>query len=141
MGKLQKLLDEIIIEEQTKLSLIREYVSPEVVVDAIKNRYNVNIEYDDPDLEPGSAPSKRYIQPYNFSDTTADNAAIRAYQIFGGSKTVPNAWKIFRLDRIRSWRPTKIKFAKPISDKDPRIPKFNPNGDRTMKRVHNIVKF
>lgn len=142
---LYNLYESVIIEEVAKqLQLITEGVSEDAVNDAIKNRYNVNIEYDDyPNANPPVPPSTRYIQVYNFADTKANNKAIRAFQIFGGSKTTPKngAWKIFRLDRIRSWQPTKIKFARPVSDKDPSIPTYNQTGDRTMSRIHNKVEF
>lgn len=144
-SKLYKIFDSIILEElEIKKRSLNENVSKDAVMDAIKNRYNVNITYDDyPNSPVPVAPSKRYIQVYNFSDTIAGNEAIRAFQIFGGSKTTPQkgAWKIFRLDRIRSWEPTKVKFARPVSDKDPSIPTYNGNGDKTMQRVHYKVKF
>ena len=132
--KLYNLFEDIILEVTNKCkNLLTENVSREQVEDAINNKYYVNILYDDfPDGEEQVPPSKRYIQVYNFSDTTANNAAIRAFQMGGQSKTTPNegAWKIFRLDRM----PTKMKFHRP---KD----KFNPNGDRSMSRVHNIATF
>lgn len=144
--KLYNIFKSIILEEIANKSLLTEGVSPEAVNDAIKNRYNVNITYDDyPDSEIPVPPSKRYIQVYNYSDTKKNNEAIRAYQIFGGSKTTPKsgAWKIFRLDRIRSWKPTKVKFSKPIQMKASpgTIPDYNQNGDRSMNRVINSVKF
>lgn len=135
--KLYKLFENIILCEADEPSLLTGSVSDEDVIDAIKGKYFVNITYDDyPNEESSTTPSKRYIQVYNFSDTVADNKAIRAYQAGGQSKTTPGrgAWKIFRLDRIRSWQPTKMKFYSPID-------KFNPNGDRTMKTVHNIASF
>jgi NACalpha-BTF3-like transcription factor len=133
--KLYKLFENIILREVGEP--LTGNVSDEDVIDAINGKYFVNITYDDyPDENPSVTPSKRYIQVYNFSDTTANNKAIRAYQTGGGSKTTPGrgAWKIFRLDRIRSWQPTKMKFYSPVD-------KFNPNGDRTMKTVHNIATF
>jgi hypothetical protein len=140
--KLYNLFNEIILEESKKL--LTENVSEEQVKDAIENKYNVNILYDDyPDEVPSVQPSKRYIQVYNFAETKAGNKAIRAFQIFGGSKTTPKegAWKIFRLDRIRGWYPTKMKFNKPVSDKDLNLPKYNNDGDRTMRTVFNKVDF
>lgn len=130
--------------EEVSKKLLKEGVDETAVLDAIKNRYNVNITYDDyPNANPPVPPSKRYIQVYNYSDTIADNACIRAYQIFGGSKSTPDrpGWKIFRLDRIRSWQPTKVHFNKPVSDKGANIPRYNQQGDKTMKIVHNKVEF
>lgn len=140
--KLYNLFEDIILEESKRL--LTENVSDQQVMDAIKGKYNVNILYDDyPNAVPSVPPSKRYIQVYNFSETKSGNKAIRAYQIFGGSKTTPKsgAWKIFRLDRIRYWEPTKMKFTKPVSDLDSRIPKYNQQGDRAMSRVINKVDF
>lgn len=143
--KLYKLFDDIIFEELIKAKkLISENVSDDDVLAAINGKYNVNITYDDyPEATPAVAPSKRYIQVYNFAETKAGNKAIRAFQIFGGSKTTPKngAWKIFRLDRIRSWHPTSVKFAQPVSNLSSIIPKYNDSGDRTMSRVYNKVQF
>lgn len=140
--KLYNLLQEVILEEKAKI--LAENVSDQQIDDAINGKYNVNILYDDyPDAEPSVAPSKRYIQVYNRAETKAGNKAIRAFQIFGGSKTTPKkgAWKIFRLDRIRGWFPTKMKFYKPVSDYSTDIPKYNNLGDRTMSRVVKKVSF
>jgi hypothetical protein len=143
--KLYNLLEDIILNEVAKRKyLLTENVSEQEVINAIEGKYNVNILYDDyPNANPSVEPSKRYIQVYNFAETKAGNKAIRAYQIFGGSKTTPKtgAWKIFRLDRIRGWYPTKVRFATPVSDKSPSIPTYNKNGDRTMSRVFNKVEF
>lgn len=139
--KLYKLFEEIILEA-SGTSLLTENVSDQDVIDAINGKYNVNITYDDnPSSSQPVQPSKRYIQVYNFAETIAGNKAIRAFQIFGGSKTTPNhgAWKIFRLDRIRSWTPTKVKWKRPVSDLSPSIPTYNKDGDRTMGRLFNKV--
>lgn len=140
--KLLDLYNDILLEETQRL--ISEGVSDAEVLNAITDKYNVNILYDDyPEAVPSVPPSKRYIQVYNFSETKAGNKAIRAFQIFGGSKTTPKlgVWKIFRLDRIRGWSPTKMKFTKPVSDLDSNIPQYNTTGDRTMSRVMNKVEF
>lgn len=137
--KLYNIFESLILEEIVKNSkVITEGVSNDDVNSAINGKYNVNILYRDYE---GQAPSKRYIQVYNLSKTKGGNDAIRAYQIFGGSKTTPKtgAWKIFRLDRIEGWFPTKVKWEKPVSDLDSSIPKYNTNGDRTMAQVMNKV--
>ncbi len=136
--KLYNLFEAIIFEEVEKHKLITEGVSNDEVIAAINGKYNVNILYRDYEDQP---PSKRYIQVYNFSKTKAGNDAIRAYQIFGGSKKGENKgfWKIFRLDRIEGWFPTKVKWNKPVSDLDTSIPKYNAHGDRTMATVMNKV--
>lgn len=142
--KLYNIFESIILEETEKQrKLLYENVSPEAVNDAINNKYNVNILYRDYDDQP---PSKRYIQVYNYAKTkgnkTGGNDAIRAYQIFGGSKSgkPQGFWKIFRLDRIVGWYPTKVKFKQPVSDLDPSIPKYNKHGDKSMTTIYNKVK-
>ena len=143
--KLYNLLEDIILEERAKL--ITEGVSDQEVMDAINKKYNVNILYDDfPDSTPAVPPSKRYIQVYDFIETKSGNKAISAYQIFGGSKTTPKkgAWKIFRLDRIRGWFPTKMAFNTAVSDLpsyNKSEPKFNPTGNKVASRIISKIKF
>jgi predicted DNA-binding transcriptional regulator YafY len=133
--KLYNLFEELILEEINKNhQLITEGVSIEDVKAAIDGKYNVNILYRDFEDAP---PSKRYIQVYNLAKTKAGNEAIRAYQIFGASKrgNKHGFWKIFRLDRIEGWYPTRVKWLKPVSDLSPSIPKYNTTGDRSMSQV------
>lgn len=133
--KLYNLYEELIFEETNRnIRLLTEGVSIEDVKAAIDGRYNVNILYRDFEDAP---PSKRYIQVYNLAKTKSGNDAIRAFQIFGASKrgNKNGFWKIFRLDRIDGWYPTKVKWTKAISDIDPSIPKYNNAGDRTMSHV------
>lgn len=141
--KLYNIYESVILEEVNK-QLLMETDYTQSAIDAINGKYNVNILYKDYDDQP---PSKRYIQVYNFSKTkgnvTGGNDAIRAFQIFGGSKTTPkeSAWKIFRLDRIVGWFPTKVRWKRPVSDLDSRIPTYNKTGDRSMAQVYNKVQF
>lgn len=141
--KLYNLYEELILEEISKnRQLITEGVSIEDVKAAIDGRYNVNILYRDFEDAP---PSKRYIQVYNLSKTKSGNDAIRAFQIFGASKkgNKNGFWKIFRLDRIEGWYPTKVKWTKAVSDVEPSVPKYNTTGDRSMSQVSykvNLVR-
>ena len=138
--KLYNLFEEIILEE--KSLLLTEGVSDEQVIDAIKNKYRVKIWYNDPTRKPSDPPSERYIEIYNYGDTMANNGAIRAYQVGGQSTTTRGgAWKLFRLDRIVKWQPTKVHWKDPISDpnRDPSAPKYNQSGDRSMRHVYNKI--
>ena len=139
--KLYNLFEDIILEST---NLLIESVDFNTVKDSIDKKYNVNIVYIDGD----GVRTSRYIQPYVLGDTLASNKAIRAYQIFGGSRTMSGneqgGWRIFRLDRIVDWKPTKMKFSVPVSD----LPsfminrgRFNPNGDQMFSRVDAIAKF
>lgn len=141
--RLYNLYEELILEEINKnRQLITEGVSIEDVKATIDGRYNVNILYRDFEDAP---PSKRYIQVYNLSKTKSGNDAIRAFQIFGASKkgNKNGFWKIFRLDRIEGWYPTKVKWTKAVSDIEPSVPKYNTTGDRSMSQVSykvNLVR-
>jgi len=43
---------------------------------------------------------------------------------------------LFRVDKIGSWKPKKGEFfRRPISDRKKGVPKFNPNGDRSMVQI------
>lgn len=121
-------------ETENRKQLLTEGVSVDDVKAAIDGKYNVNILYRDYDDQP---PSKRYVQVYNLAKTKSGNEAIRAFQIFGASKKGEKNgyWKIFRLDRIEGWFPTKVKWNKPVSDLEPSIPKYNSNGDRSMSTI------
>ena len=132
--KLYNLFEELILEEVERNRLLLESVSEDNVKAAIDGRYNVNILYRDFENAP---PSKRYIQVYQYGITKAGNRAIRAYQIFGASKTTPkeSAWKIFRLDRIEGWFPTKVKWNKPVSDLDASIARYNKDGDKSFSQI------
>ena len=143
--KLYNLFEDIILEEVKNLLI--ESVDFNTVKDSIENKYNINIVYIDGD----GVRTSRYIQPYVLGDTLAGNKAIRAYQIFGGSRTMATkgeqaqgGWRIFRLDRIVEWKPTKMRFTVPVSD----LPsfmlnrgRFNPNGDKMFSRIDAIAKF
>jgi hypothetical protein len=137
--KLYNIFQEIIFEEISKKISLNESVSSDEIEAAIDGKYNVNILYRDFEDQP---PSKRYIQVYAFAKTKAGNDAIRAYQIFGGSKkgNKNGFWKIFRLDRIEGWYPTNVKWLQPVSKLDSSIPKYNVNGDGSMSQVMHKVK-
>lgn len=144
--KLYNLFEELILES-VKEKLLVESVDFNTVKDSIMGKYNVKIVYVDGD----GVRTSRYIQPYVLGDTLAGNKAIRAYQIFGGSRTMTTSgeqaqggWRIFRLDRIVDWVPTNMKFKVPISD----LPsfmisrgRFNPNGDKMFNTIDAIAKF
>lgn len=137
--KLYNIFENLILEEIVNKNVICENVDYSQINDAIDNRYRVKIEYKDAENAP---PSKRFIEVYAVGLTKAGNPVIRAYQIFGGTKTVIPKWKFFRLDKITKWEPVKqLKFNKPISDRDNSIPKFNSTGDKSMSKVNNIAKF
>jgi predicted DNA-binding transcriptional regulator YafY len=121
----------------TVKSLILEVASINSITDAIKKRQKVIIYYDGD--EPGGR-GLREIEPVCFGYSKADNPILRAWDYEGSSHTgykgeqpLPG-WRIFRLDKIQSFRPTGEVFNQPQ-------PGYNPNGDKSMNRVIINVKF
>lgn len=113
--------------------ILKESVSVNSIEDSIKNRYRVVINYEG-DPSHGIAPGIRTIEVYAYGLTKAGNPVIRAFQPYGDTASkVPN-WKFFRIDRIKSWKPTYSLVTKPANG-------FNPDGDRSMSVVYSIANF
>jgi len=46
------------------------------------------------------------------------------------------------LDKIRDWDDVnEVPFRTPISDRIPNVPKYNPNGDKSMITIYKQAKF
>jgi predicted DNA-binding transcriptional regulator YafY len=115
----------------TAKSLILEIASINSIVDAIKKK-DVCIIYYDGD-EPGGR-GLRKIEPVCFGYSKADNPVLRAWDSEGasyssqsGEQPLPG-WRLFRVDKILSFKPTTEKFNSLRAG-------YNPNGDRGMLRV------
>lgn len=119
-------------------NLILEGVTRSDINDAINKKYRVNIYYDGDGV---NGKGKRTIEVYGFGLNHFGNLVIRAYQVFGDTKTKKPAWKIFRVDKIVRWEKTGWSYNSPINQRDPSAPSFNPNGDKDMLRIYNIAKF
>ena len=117
-----------------------ESVTDDQIKDAIENKYNVKLWYDDGDRKTSSGPTQRYVQIYVLGDTLANNPAIRAYQIGGQSKSGERNWKLFRLDRIVKMEPTKIRWNNSIDNMVDSIPEYNRSGDKSMTNIRAMVK-
>jgi predicted DNA-binding transcriptional regulator YafY len=121
----------------TVKSLILEVASIDSVVDSIKNRQRVIIYYDGD--EPGGR-GLREIEPVCFGYSKADNPVLRAWDEEGASHTAYKGeqplpgWRLFRVDKILSFKPTGEQFNNPRPD-------YNPNGDKSMSRVVINAKF
>jgi predicted DNA-binding transcriptional regulator YafY len=118
-------------------SLILEVASIDTITNAIKNKDKIVMNYDGD--EPGGG-GLREIEPVCFGYSKADNPILRAWDYEGSSHTgykgeqpLPG-WRIFRLDKILSFKPTGEKFNESR-------PGYNPNGDKSMTRVIINVKF
>jgi hypothetical protein len=115
----------------TVKSLILEVASIDSVVNAIKNKDKIIIYYDGD--EPGGR-GLRNIEPVCFGYSKAGNPVLRAWDEEGASHTAYKGeqplpgWRLFRVDKIQSFRPSGDKFNQPK-------PGYNPRGDKSMTRV------
>ncbi len=123
--------------ETTLKSLIVEIASSGSVVDCSKNKKKANIYYDGD--EPGGR-GLREIEPVCLGTSKAGNKVLRAWDEEGASHTgykgeqpLPG-WRLFRLDKVLSLKPTGENFSE-------MKPNFNPNGDKSMTNVIIIAKF
>jgi predicted DNA-binding transcriptional regulator YafY len=123
--------------QETLKGLICEIASVDSVVNAIKNKQKVVIYYDGD--EPGGR-GLREIEPVCLGTSKAGNKVLRAWDEEGSSHTAYKGeqplpgWRLFRLDKILSLKPTGENFAE-------MKPNFNPNGDKSMTSIIIIAKF
>lgn len=112
-------------------SLILEVASIESIVDAIKKKRKIVIYYNGD--EPGGR-GLRVIEPVCFGYSKSDNPVLRAWDEEGSSHTAYKGeqplpgWRLFRADKILSFKPTADNF-------NTVRPGYNPRGDKSMKRV------
>ncbi len=116
--------------------LLKESVSGDEVIDAINKRRGVLITYHGEDNEHTGA---RYIEPYVYGLTTANNPAIRAYQYYGDTKKGAPAWKLLRLDRVLSWKPTGNTFEIEPQARGWAAEAFNGN-DKLLPTIYATVE-
>ena len=122
---------------ETLKSLIVEIASIESVIDCIKNRKKCIVYYDGD--EPGGR-GLRELEPVCLGTSKSGNKVLRAWDAEGASHTAYKGeqplpgWRLFRLDKILSLKPTGETFSE-IK------PNFNPDGDKSMKSVIIIAKF
>jgi len=112
-------------------SLILEVASIDSIVDAIKKKDVIVIYYDGD--EPGGR-GLRTIEPVCFGYSKSDNPVLRAWDLEGASHTgykgeqpLPG-WRLFRVDKILSFKPTGEKFNE-------LRPGYNLGGDKGMIKV------
>ena len=118
-------------------SLICEVASIDTVVDCIKNRKRCIIYYDGD--EPGGR-GIREIEPVALGTSKAGNLVLRGWDREGASHTAYKgeqplpSWRLFRLDKILSCKPTGEIYNTPR-------PNYNFNGDKSMSSIMIIAKF
>lgn len=113
-----------------------EAVSSDKVIDAIRNRYQVIINYSD---DKNRAPEKRLIEPYTYGISKAGNGVLRAFQYDGDTYRGKPKWKLFRLDRVESWTPTEQYFNVQPKDRGWAAEPYNEQGDNSMVNVLSMV--
>ena len=117
--------------------LITEIASLDSIQDAIKNKKRVVIYYDGD--EPGGR-GLRLIEPVCLGRSKRNNLVLRAWDDEGaslrgylGTRPMPG-WRLFKVDKILSFKPTAEVFTTPR-------PNYNPNGDKSMTSVIINAKF
>lgn len=123
--------------QESLRGIINEIASLDSVINAIKNRYRVIIYYDGD--EPGGR-GIREIEPVCLGVSKAGNKVLRAWDNEGSSHTdyigdqpLPG-WRLFRLDKILSNKPTGEVYNEIRPD-------YNLNGDKSMVSVIINAKF
>ena len=123
--------------KDTLKNLICEIAFIDSVVDAIKQRQKVVIYYDGD--EPGGR-GLRNIEPVCLGVSKAGNKVLRGWDDEGASHTAYKGeqplpgWRLFRLDKILSIKPTGEVYNTPK-------PNYNFNGDKSMVSVIINAKF
>ena len=115
----------------TLKDIILEVVAVNSVTDTIKKKQKIVVYYDGD--EPGGK-GLRLIEPVCFGYSKADNPVLRAWDLEGASHTAYKGeqplpgWRLFRLDKIMTFKPDDDYFTSPR-------PGYNFNGDKSMSRV------
>jgi len=127
--KLYSILNNIILEAAERVEVER----------AIVNHDRIRINYlGDETIQAG----ERDIEPYVLGLSKKGNPILRAYQYRGVTDTEQPGWKTFLLDKVRDWSDLNVTpFTSPISDRVRNIPKYNPNGDKSMITIYKQAKF
>jgi len=113
-------------------SLILEVAARTPVMDCMQSKRIAELSYDDGE-DPGGK-GKRWIEIYAYGKSIAGNDVVRVYQIGGDTKTIQPGWKLFRTDRMDNFKKLGGNFYEPRK-------LFNPNGDKDMIEIYNIIKF
>ena len=124
------------LQESLK-SLICEIASIDSLIVAIKNKHKLVIYYDGD--EPGGR-GLREIEPVCLGVSKSGNKVLRAWDMEGSSHTAYKGeqplpgWRLFRLDKILSNKPTGEVYNEPK-------PGYNFDGDKSMVNVIINAKF
>ena len=122
---------------KTLSNLLTEAASINDVRDSIRNKKVMIIYYDGND---NGGKGYRTIEPVCLGFSKRDNMVLRAWEREGASYSAQNkgnvlpGWRLFRVDKIFTYKPTFDKF-------DEVRPNYNPQGDKSMIRVLLNAKF
>lgn len=117
--------------------LITEIAAISDMTSSIKKRNLVTIYYDGND---NGGKGYRTIEPVCLGFSKKDNMVLRAWEVEGASYSAKNkgnflpGWRLFRVDKIFTYKPTLDKF-------NTVRPNYNPTGDKSMIRVLVNAKF
>jgi predicted DNA-binding transcriptional regulator YafY len=120
--------------------IITEAATLEDVVRAIKNRQKIIIYYDGDEGNGVSGKGLREIEPVCLGISKANNRVLRAWDVEGASYTASKGeqplpgWRLFRVDKILSFKPTGEIYNEPR-------PNYNLTGDKDMINVIINAKF
>jgi predicted DNA-binding transcriptional regulator YafY len=124
------------LQESLK-GLLCEIASIGSVQDAINKKQVITIYYDGD--EPGGR-GIREVEPVALGKSRAGNLVMRGWDREGashtaykGEKPLPG-WRLFRLDKILSLKPTGEVYNQPH-------PGYNFNGDKSMTSIITVAKF
>lgn len=112
-------------------SLITEIASIDDMQRAIKQKMVMVINYNDDKPE---ARGFRSVEPVCLGYSKAGNLVLRAWEREGASYSAAKegnvlpGWRLFRVDKILTFKPTMDNFTE-------MRPNYNPNGDKSMTRV------
>ena len=113
-------------------SLILEVASRDTIMGCMTGRRIAEVYYDDGE-DPGGK-GRRWVEIYCYGKSKAGNDVVRVYQIGGDTKTIQPGWKLFRVDRMNGLRKLGGEFYEPR-------PLFNPDNDKDMIQIYNIINF
>lgn len=116
-------------------SVITESVDANTIEQLMDGNKRVVLRY----VAEDGIPTVRQVELFALGLSTAGNEVVRAFQINhkpSAHDTKSGEWKLFRLDRIESVRPTNynVRYMYPYLKKQLR----NPNGDRSMSQVFKV---
>jgi len=115
----------------TVKTLITEIASLDSIQNSIRNKEVMTIFYDGD--EPGGR-GLRTIEPVCVGISKAGNLVLRGWDLTGASHTAYKgeqplpSWRLFRVYKIFTYKPTGDNFYTPR-------PGYNPTGDKSMTRV------